>query len=104
MMLMKPRYRLHLACRIVADKANGRERANIEASPERAIAQAWQDLANQHRSQFPSTFLIMFEIMSNPSMVPSCVSAALSLSDLARLRVVSHGGPAHGHTIPEIFS
>ena len=47
---MKPRYRLHLACRIIADidhavcEANGRERANMEASPERAIAQAWQGL------------------------------------------------------------
>ena len=45
----------------------------------------------------------MLSDYKHPITVPNCVSEALSLLDLARLWVVSHGGPAHGHTILEIF-
>ena len=38
-----------------------RECANMEASPERAIALAWQGLVNQHRSQFLSALFNIFD-------------------------------------------
>lgn len=64
---MKSRYRLHLACRIVADidhavcEANGRERGSLEASPEKAIAQAWQGLANQHVMSTLARYQIVYQ-------------------------------------------